>query len=233
MTTWVNVARYHLVDRLNHVALPWSVLAFAFVVNVIIAVILQSNHVGGTEPHYTGGLATIYVFLFVAGLLSITRALPFGLALGVSRRTYYLGTVALAVTLAFIYGLALTVLQAIEQATGGWGASMHFFRVPWILDGPWYVTWLTSFVVLAALFLYGIWFGLVYRRWNLIGLVTFLAAQISVLLAGALVVTWAQAWPDIAGFFATLSPQGLTGVLAALALVLAAGGFRTMRRVTV
>lgn len=118
--------------------------------------IVLPRHVGGTEPYHTRGLATIYVFLFVAALLSITRALPFGLALGVSVRTYYLGTVALAVTLAFVYGLALTVLEAIEQATGGWGASGRFFRVPWILDGPWYVPWLTSFVVLAALFSTGL-----------------------------------------------------------------------------
>ncbi len=84
-----------------------------------------------------------------------------------SRRSYYYtGTALLAVTLAAA-GLALTVLQAIERATGGWGVAMHFFRVSYILDGPWYLTWLTSFVALALLFVYGMWFGIVYRRWNL------------------------------------------------------------------
>ena len=67
---------------------------------------------------------------------------------------------------------------------------MGFFRVPYILDGPWYLTWLTSFVVLTLLFVYGMWFGLVYRRWSLVGLVAFIAGQVTVLLAGALVATW-------------------------------------------
>ncbi len=40
---------------------------------------------------------------------------------------------------------------------------LHFFRVPWIMDGPWYTTWLTSFVllVLFLFFFYGMWYGLV------------------------------------------------------------------------
>jgi hypothetical protein len=42
-----------------------------------------------------------------------------------------------------------------------------------------------------------------------------------------------QAWPAIGHFFTTLSSAGLTGVFAALAVVLLAGGYATMRRVTV
>ena len=97
-------------------------------------------------------MASIYVFLFVIGVSSVGRSLPFGLALGVSRRSYYTGTALLGVALAVVDGLALTVLQAIERATDGWGVHMHFFQVPYILDGPWYLTWLTSFVGLALLF---------------------------------------------------------------------------------
>jgi hypothetical protein len=33
-------------------------------------------------------------------------------------------------------GLALAALQAIERATGGWGLSMRFLRVPYLLP-PW------------------------------------------------------------------------------------------------
>lgn len=174
-----------------------------------------------------------YITLFVLGITSVTRSLPFGLTLGLSRRSYYLNTILLMVGLGAVYALALALLQVVERATGGWGVAMHFFRVAWILDGAWYLTWLTSFVGLVLLFVYGMWFGLVYRRWNLPGLVTFIAAQVTVLLAGALVATWANAWPGIGDFFTTLSAAGLTGVLAAMAAVLALGGFTTMRRVTV
>ena len=43
----------------------------------------------------------------------------------------HLGTALLIGVLGVVYGLALTVLQATERATGGWGDGLHFFRVPW------------------------------------------------------------------------------------------------------
>ena len=230
MTTWINVARYHLIQRGNYVALPWAILAFAFVVDVVILALIPIGH---GSHRYVGGLATIFVFLFVLGLQSVARSLPFGLALGLSRRSYYFGTALLAVALAFVYGLAVALLQVVERATGGWGMNMGFFRVPYILDGPWYLTWLTSFVALALLFVYGMWFGLVYRRWNVTGLVAFIAVQITVALAGALVATWSHAWHDVGHFFSALSATGLTGVLAAIVAALLAGGLATIRRVTV
>jgi hypothetical protein len=230
MTTYINVARYHLVQRLNYLILPWAILAFVFVVDVVI---LALTPAGDSSHRYVGGLASIFVIVFVLGLQSVARSLPFGLALGLSRRSYYLGTTLLAVALSAVAGAVVTAGQAIERGTGGWGMSMGFFRVPYILDGSWYLTWLTSFVALILLFVYGIWFGLVYRRWNLAGLVVFIAAQITVLLIAALATTWTHAWHDIGHFFTALSAAGLTGLLAALTAALFAGGFSTMRRLTV
>jgi hypothetical protein len=134
---------------------------------------------------------------------------------------------------AAVYGLALTMLQAIERVTGGWGMNLHFFRIPYILDGPWYLTWLTSSVGLSLMFIYGMWWGLVYRRWNLIGLLAFTAAQLVVLVGCAVIVTQVHAWQAIGDFFTTLSVTGFTGLLAALAALLLAGGYATVRRVTV
>ena len=86
MKTLVNVARYHLVDRLTYVAVPWAILAFGFVINLAIAA-MAPQQPGGM---YTGGLVSIYIFLLICGVFSMTRELPFGLMLGVSRRGYYL-----------------------------------------------------------------------------------------------------------------------------------------------
>ena len=44
----VKVARYHLVDRFSYMALPWVVLAFNFLVNLVIA--------GGSLPGPQGRL---------------------------------------------------------------------------------------------------------------------------------------------------------------------------------
>jgi hypothetical protein len=230
MSTYINVVRYHLVQRLNYLVLPWAILAFVFAVDVVIVSITPA----GNSPHrYVGGLASIFILSLILGALSVARALPFGLALGLSRRTYYLGTALLGVALAAIVALVATVGQQVERATDGWGLAMRFFRVPYILDGPWYLTWLTSFVAVTLLFVYGMWIGVVYRRWNLIGLVAFLAAQISVLVAGALAVTWTHDWHHIGHFLTALSAAGLTGLLAALSAVLFIGGITTMRRLAI
>jgi hypothetical protein len=230
MNTYLNVARYHLAQRLNYLVLPWAILAFAFVVDVVILAVTPAGH----DAHrYVYGLGSIAIVVFILGAQSVAQSLPFGLALGLSRRTYFLGTALLAVALAAVVGALTTVGQALERATGGWGLAMGFFRVPYILNGPWYLTWLTSFVALTLMFAYGMWFGLVYRRWSLVGLVAFVAAQITVVLVAALLVTWSHAWHDIGRFFAALSASGLTGLLAVIAAALLAGGFATMRRLTV
>jgi hypothetical protein len=228
-STAVKVARFHLADRISYTALPWSVLAFVFAVWLLL---LASAAGGGSAQVQAVAVFAIYLFFFIMGVLSIFRSLPFALALGVGRRSYYAGTALLAVILAAADGLALAGLQVIEQASGGWGVGLHFFRVAYILPGPWYLTWFTSFVLLALMFIYGMWFGLVYRRWNLPGLLAFIAAQVTAAAVGAVAASHAHAWPAIGRFFTTLSAAGLTGLLAALAVILLAGGYATMRRVT-
>jgi hypothetical protein len=227
-STMVKVARFHLADRLSYTALPWGVLAINLAIYLAGA---ASAGKGAQIP--SANVAAIYLFFLIAGALSIFRSLPFAFALGVGRRSYYAGTALLAVSLAAVYGLALAVLQVIEQATGGWGVGLHFFRVAYILAGPWYLTWLTSFVLLILMFVWGMWFGLVYRRWNLLGLLAFLTALAIVVGVGVVITSHVHAWPAIGRFFTTLSAAGLTGLLAALAMVLLAGGYATMRRVTV
>jgi hypothetical protein len=127
------------------------------------------------------------------------------------------------------YGLVIAGLQAIERATGGWGLSITFFRVPYLLDGPWYATWLTSFVMLSALFVYGMWYGIVNYRWGMLGLVAFIAVQVPFGIA----IAFARSWAYPGEHPANLSALGLTGVIAALTMMFLAGGHTTIRRATV
>ena len=244
MRTWRNVARYHLVMPWLVVGMPWAITAFSFVVNLIIFDLVPPGHhgvltsqgvvqVASASHNYTGAVCIVYIFFIALGVSSIGQSLPFGLTLGASRRSFYFGTALLGMALALVSGLVLTALQAIERASGGWGLSIHFFRVPYILDGPWYLTWLTSFVGLALLFIYGMWFGIVYRRWNLTGSAAFIAAQVCVVVAAVLIVAWSDAWSGVGHFFSGLTAAGLTGLLAGLAVLLLAGGQATIRRATV
>jgi len=229
MSTWINVARYQLRDRYIVLVMPWLIQALNLLITLAWA---------NSEPPQPGhaaysGPGAIYICLIVAGALAIARQLPFALALGVSRRSFYAGTALLALALAAVYGLALTVLQLIERATGGWGLNLHYFRVPYLLAGPWYQSWLTSFVGLALMLAWGMWFGIIYRRWNLAGLLAFIAAQALALFAVLLTIGGAHDWHGAGHFFTTLTIDGLTGLLALLTVALLAGGYATIRRVTV
>jgi hypothetical protein len=214
VNTMINVARYHLVVQpVLIVTLPLATLAAAFAVNA------ASGHT------WRDGAATIFIMFFFLGVQRIGRWLPFGLALGATRRSFYAGTALLGVSMSLVYGLLIAGLQAIERATGGWGLSVTFFRMPPLLNGPWYATWLTSFVGLSALFLYGMWYGIVNARWGVLGLLAFIAFQVLVWLA----VRFEYPWKHLT----SLSALDLTGVIAALAVLFLAGGRATIRRVTV
>jgi hypothetical protein len=237
VSTWLKAVRYHLVQPIPYVLLVWWVLAFTFAVNIAVFALVPKTGAAaaGSVPdgRYTGALATIFLYFLVLGVTSTGRWLPFGLALGVSRRSYYAGTALLAGGLAAVDGLGLAGLQALERATNGWGVQIGFFRVPYLLDGPWYLTWLSSFVALALLFVYGMWYGIVWRRWGLIGTIAFIAAQVTVGLGAAVLISLAHGWTSVGHFFTTLTAAGLTGLLAVLALALLAGGQVTVRRVTI
>ena len=225
MNTWVKVARSNLERRAIYLVLPW-ILPFSFAVGAVTA---RRSHLA------TGYLLAFFIYFAVQGMQTIGRSLPFGLALGVSRRSFYSGTALLGMALAVVSGLALTALQAIERATGGWGLSLHFFRVNYLLNGPWYATWLTSAVGLFALFVYGMSYGIVHLRWGMLGTLAFIAVQVLAVVAGGRVVAF-EHWRVVStagGSSAGLTALGLTGAVAVLAVLLLAGGRATIRRATV
>jgi hypothetical protein len=227
MNTWVKVARFNLVRPVNYLVLPW-ILPLAFAVGAVTA---------GRGPGHnaTGYLLSFFIYFAVQGWQTISQSLPFGLTLGASRRSFYSGTALLGMALALVSGLVLTALQAIERATGGWGLSMRLFRVTYLLNGPWYATWLTSAMGLFALFVYGMWYGIVNHRWGMLGTWAFIAAQALAVAAGSVVVN-VEHWhvrSAAGGSFAGLTALGLTGVIAALAVLMLAGGHATIRRATV
>jgi hypothetical protein len=226
----VKVARLHLVDRFSYTWLLWGVFAFTFLVNYILFAAIGPVQEDGS---YTGALLCIYIFMVVIGIQAATKFLPFAFTLGVSRRTYFLGTVALVVGLCALYAAVMTVLWWVEALTDGWGINMHFFRVPWILDGPWYQVLATNFVLLSLIFLTGLLCGLIYRRFGMVGMVLFSGASVVIALAAVLLVTWRQWWAQLGAYLVDLDILSATGILAIVAAVTALGGYVTIRRITV
>ena len=231
MSNILKVGRLHLVDRFGYTWLLWGVLGLTFLVNfAIYAMIPTTTHPTG---NYTGALITIYIFMAIIGVGAATKFLPFAFTLGVSRRTYYLGTMALVLGLCLLYSGMLTVLWWVEGLTNGWGLQLHFFRVPWILDGPWYQAWITSFALLSLVFLVGLWLGLIYRRFGLSGSVVAYGILTLIVVAAVMLITWQGAWPAFGSFLVNLDILTASGLVLLVGVVVAAGGYLTIRRITV
>jgi len=226
----VKVARLHLVDRFSYTWMVWGLMAFIFAINVAIFAVIPLTQPNGD---FTGALISIYICMAVIGVQAATKFLPFAFTLGVSRRTYYLGTVLLVVGLCLVYAVVLTVLWWVEGLTGGWWMQLHFFRVPWILDGPWYQVLITNFVLMTLVFVFGLWAGLIYRRFALIGSVVFFACLTMIVVLGVMIITWRGAWVAFGSFVANLDILGASGLVAVLAVLAGVGGYLTIRRITV
>jgi hypothetical protein len=229
-TPVATVVRYLLLDRMTYLVLPWGWAAFGFVLDVVV---LRLTPAGHSDHRWVGGLAAAFLVMLTVGVQTAARALPFALTLGVSRRTYFAGVSALALALAACFGLVVALGQIAERATGGWGMRMAYFRVPYLLDGSWYLSWLTATTVFLLLFVYGMWYGLIFRRGGLPGATVFGAGQLGVLALAAVVATWVHGWTGVGRFFTTLSATGVTVVLAVAAAVMLAGSFAVIRRLTV
>jgi DNA-binding transcriptional regulator YhcF (GntR family) len=75
--------------------------------------------------------------------------------------------------------------------------------------------------------------GLIYRRAGLPGTSIFGATQLGALAIAAIITTWAHGWGNIGRFLTAITATGVTGALAVAVAVMLAGGFATIRRLTV
>lgn len=230
MSAFVKITRLHLVDRMSMTWLPWAILAFTFAVNVVIFSLVPPPENG---EHYTGAILSIYSFMTVMGAQAITKFLPFALELGVSRRTYYLGTAFTVAVLAVVNSILLTVLWWVEGLTDGWGMRINFFRVPGLLENNAGQVVLVGAVFMVLFFMAGMWGGLVFARWRMVGVIALAASFVVVVLAAVWLITKQQWWSQVGRFFAETSIYGWIGVVAAVSVLLSLGGYGTIRRVTV
>jgi hypothetical protein len=223
-------ARMQLVHPALTFGIPWAIVASSFAINLAI---WGMGDVADKTPGdgSTGGLASLYITVLIVFIQAVTQMFPFALGLSLSRRDFYLGTAAAAGVQAVGYGLALTLLTAIEKATDGWGMRLHFWA-PGALDvGNPALQFIVFTVPMVACAFMGMAIGVVFKRWGAPGLYVLTLAT---LLGGGLLAVWAtwqRAWGDVFSWFGDRSVPSLTIALpAVLALVLAALTFLGIRR---
>jgi hypothetical protein len=226
------VARMQLVNLPVQLGMPWLILFLAFAVNLVIFALVPDPPAG--EPKVTGGLLSIYIFVVVAHLVTMTQVFPFALGLSVTRRDFFTGTALFVVAQSLVQGLLLTLLLGLEELTGGWGMGLHFFGVPFLVQQNWLLQWLVYTVPILMFSFVSILAGTVHKRFGQLGM---WVASLGLLLLGglaAVLVTWQQAWPAVGRFFTGTPAVVLFAGYPAIVAALAAGAaYLFLRRATV
>ncbi|WP_440708439.1 hypothetical protein [Herbiconiux sp. YIM B11900] len=235
------VARLHLVNRMSVFGIPWIILAFIFLVNLVIwwAIFTATSDAADRADaqeglQYSGATFWIFVYMMVLGIQAVALAFPFALGFSVTRREFWLGTALNFVIVSAVYSAGMTLFAVIEQATGGWGFGAHFFTALYFGgdSAPWYLRFLLFFAIFLFFFFVGAVIATIYQRWRVNGMLVFFGVLILVALGLVAWATLTQNWPAVGAWFVA---TGVSGVVAwsVLPTVLSAiAGYLIIRRAT-
>ncbi|WP_336033800.1 hypothetical protein [Geodermatophilus sp. FMUSA9-8] len=223
-------ARLHAMNPLLTVGIPWGVVSLSFVINLAVWSLTDA----GTQPGggITGGVASLYITVLVVFVQSVTQVMPFAMGMSLSRRTFYLGTALAALVAALVYGVAVALLVAIEDATGGWGVRLNFWAPGQMdVDNIALQVLVSGAPMLAAAFL-GVAIGVVMKRWGQYGIWGLVIGAMVVFGGLAVLVSWRGWWGDVGTWLVDQSTLTLAvAIPVALAAVAAALSFAGLRRV--
>ncbi|WP_026678907.1 hypothetical protein [Fictibacillus gelatini] len=187
------VLKMHMKYKLIWMILPWTTLLFSFAVNLLIAVLV--NDKGGL---YTGGVASIFIFMFVAGITIPIQTFPFSLGLSVRRKDYFLGMMAVSLIVSAISAAILSIFSFIESdLTGGWGYKIHFFSLLNAFNTN--IIWQFGifFILLTHMCLSGFIIYSIYQRFGRSGMLWLFVLLVLLLTVLSLLFTYFQWWIPI------------------------------------
>lgn len=223
------VVKIYARDRYGWIYLPWIILGSSFLVNLIIAFLAP-------EQIKTGGLASIYIYLLVAGIVSIAQTFPFAISFTVRRKDYMLGTIATMAGLSAVFAILLVLLAKLEADWfSGWGVDLTFFSFSYLTEGGLLGQWWVHFGYMMHLFMLGFLIGSIYRRVGRNGLFfVFIVLALVLMIAGYL-IGYYEYWDNIGRWLRDDSPTAvqLSWYLLPLTIVYGLIAYGLLRRATV
>lgn len=235
------VTRLHFVNRMNVFGVPWMILGFIFLINLIIWWIIFTALGPGADAEdaqqglqWSGASFYIFVYMMVLAIQAVSSTFPFALGYTVSRREFALGTALSYVILAALYGAGMTVLAVIEEATGGWGFGGRMFTTLFFggADVPWFGRFLIFFALFAFFLFFGGMVATLYQRFRVNGMLIFFGSLALVLVGLAALATWAGAWPAVGEWFVANGAVGVIAWSAVPTALSALAGYLVLRKAT-
>ena len=226
MNRVAGIVRTHLTDRWTWVFLPWVILSISFICNLLI---------GGMSGDviYTGGIASIYVYMFLLGVMSLGQTFPFLIGFSVRRKDYFIGTIATITIISIASSILLLLLGFIENQTDGWGVNLHFFHLPYLSDGSIFARAWILFSVMINIFFSGFAISSIHRKFGRNGLYLFFIVLSVVTTFSVYLISMYGKWKAILDWFADISSVQLASGLFVLTLIYIGVSYLLLRKATV
>ncbi|MFQ6485330.1 hypothetical protein [Brachybacterium epidermidis] len=231
--------RLHLAEKANAFLAPMLILLAVVVVTVLIGLVIGiatgfplPDAVGeGFRSNNLGMFWAVTGFFISSAALSMNRTFTTVLALGATRRDYWLGSTAGFAVTSLVFALYSLLLLLVEKATGGWFLGVHALDVTVLGDGDPLRTVVTVFLFALGSLLLGAAFGTVFRAYGarVLTAIILAAALVVIGLVALAVWQWDTTLQLVSGTGAWLPSL----ILLVLVLVGAGGSFVAIRRASV
>ncbi|WP_306233281.1 hypothetical protein [Agrococcus beijingensis] len=167
-----NVIQLHTVNKLQAFGWPLIIMSMSLVLVLIVgAMVISFGGAGAREGmnqgmQWSGAIFALLGPLIGFGFTAMGQYFPLALGLGLTRREFATGTLAVFVGNAAFYAIIITIGKVIEVATGGFGLSVRFFDVAYTGLGEWWQTLLQSFTLILVVMLVGAAITTAFQRWG-------------------------------------------------------------------
>ena len=223
-----NVVRLQFLNLWTFVWTPLCVLGGSWLISFLVNAIINSADVSGDKVSY-GAQAPLWYFL-VIGVMSMAYTFPFSQAMTVTRREFFLGTLGAAAISSAGTSLIFVTFGLIEEATDGYGVNAYFgYLEPLWVSGP-LAAGFEFFVFAMLVFIVGFWVATVYQFGGAKVLTGLLFAIAFALVGLGALITWQEWWPSVGRWFVDTGALGLAFWGLAVAAILSAISYITLRR---
>ncbi|SEM91853.1 hypothetical protein [Paenibacillus sp. OV219] len=223
------VVKMYLREKMGWVLLPWIILTSSFIINLFIAALIPMD-----DKVTTGGLASIFIYMGVIGIMSMSQTFPFALGLSVRRKDFFTGTMLMVVLVSFCTSIVLYLLSYIEGfGLVGWGVELYFFHLPYLSDGNAAEQIFVFFSIMLCLFVVGFTIGCLFRRFGKTGMTVLTICSIALLTLFFYAANYLDWWISIGHYFANHSAVQLAFALLPITVCLGFIAYFLLRRATV
>ncbi|WP_438349057.1 hypothetical protein ACP8HI_26525 [Paenibacillus sp. FA6] len=182
----MSVLKMHSRDKNMWFYVPLLVLLFSFTINLLVSLL---PNIGTTI--YTGGIISIFIYMFVMGTITLPQTFPFALGLSITRRDFFLGTTAMSTIVSATMAFLLCISSQLERVTDHWGGSLHFFDMPYLNDGTIFEQFCIYFIMIMNMYFIGLLISSMHRRFGGMGLLILAVLMLLLFsLSGYILYIW-------------------------------------------